>query len=144
MSQPACNTLMLVGVVLCLGSVFPLGLDGRFVETDAYPSVCTARSWLLCTGFSLAYGAMFSKVWRVHRLTTKAKADPKADEGWKLYMMVGGFLIVDVALLLSWQLTDPPKRGIEVFPLEDPLSTEDDVKIRPELEHCESRHGNVW
>ncbi|XP_046398268.1 gamma-aminobutyric acid type B receptor subunit 1 isoform X3 [Ischnura elegans] len=144
LSQPACNTLMLVGVVLCLGSVFPLGLDGRFVEGEAYPTVCTARSWLLCTGFSLAYGAMFSKVWRVHRLTTKAKADPKADEGWKLYVMVGGFLFVDVALLLSWQLTDPPERGIEVFPLEDPLNTEDDIKIRPELEHCESQHSTVW
>jgi gamma-aminobutyric acid type B receptor len=58
--------------------------------------------------------------------------------------MVGGFLFVDVALLLSWQLTDPPERGIEVFPLEDPLNTEDDIKIRPELEHCESQHSTVW
>lgn len=28
-------------------------------------------------GFTLAFGAMFSKVWRVHRFTTKAKTDPK-------------------------------------------------------------------
>jgi gamma-aminobutyric acid type B receptor len=25
------------------------------------------RAWLLCLGFTLAFGAMFSKVWRVHR-----------------------------------------------------------------------------
>lgn len=39
--------------------------------------ICQARAWLLSTGFTLAYGAMFSKVWRVHRFTTKAKTDPK-------------------------------------------------------------------
>lgn len=32
---------------------------------------------MLSIGFTLAYGAMFSKVWRVHRFTTKAKTDPK-------------------------------------------------------------------
>nr|CAD7453521.1 unnamed protein product [Timema tahoe] len=59
-------------------------------------------------------------------------------EPWKLYLMVTGFLLVDLVLLLTWQLYDPLQRRIEVFPLEDPISTEDDVKIRPELEHCES------
>ncbi|XP_068081779.1 gamma-aminobutyric acid type B receptor subunit 1 [Anabrus simplex] len=143
-SHPVCNTIMLVGVCLCLVSVFLLGLDGQFVSPNVYPSVCQARAWLLCVGFTLAYGAMFSKVWRVHRLTTKAKTDIKKVEPWKLYLMVTGFLLVDLVLLLTWQLTDPLQRRIEVFPLEDPVSSEDDVKIRPELEHCESESNNIW
>lgn len=65
-------------------------------------------------------------------------------EPWKLYLMVTGFLLVDLVILLTWQLYDPLQRRIEVFPLEDPLSTEDDIKIRPELEHCESENNNVW
>lgn len=68
---------MLVGVIVCLTSVYLLGLDGRFVAPEAYPSVCQTRTWLITFGFTLSYGAMFSKVWRVHRLTTKAKSDPK-------------------------------------------------------------------
>lgn len=32
---------------------------------------------MLSLGFTMAYGAMFSKVWRVHRFTTKTKTDPK-------------------------------------------------------------------
>jgi gamma-aminobutyric acid type B receptor len=55
--------------------VFLLGLDGQFVSPEGYPAICQARVWLLSIGFTLGYGAMFSKVWRVHRLTTKAKAD---------------------------------------------------------------------
>jgi gamma-aminobutyric acid type B receptor len=58
--------------------------------------------------------------------------------------MVTGFLLVDLVILLTWQLHDPLQRRIEVFPLEEPLSTEDDIKIRPELEHCESENNNVW
>lgn len=68
---------MLCGVIVCLISVCLLGLDGNFVTPEVYPTICQARSWLLSIGFTLAYGAMFSKVWRVHRLTTKAKSDPK-------------------------------------------------------------------
>nr|CAD7406403.1 unnamed protein product [Timema cristinae] len=162
-SHPVCNTIMLLGVCTCLWSVFLLGLDGQFVGPAMYPMVCQARAWMLTTGFTLAYGAMFSKVWRVHRLTTKAKIETtvmgsgvtimllelkvpagyiasslsQKVEPWKLYLMVTGFLLVDLVLLLTWQLYDPLQRRIEVFPLEDPVSTEDDVKIRPELEHCE-------
>jgi len=106
---------------------------------------------------------MFSKVWRVHRFTTKAKTDPKVGllkiyhnmyltylylqkkvEPWKLYTMVSGLLSIDLVILLSWQIFDPLQRYLETFPLEDPVSTTDDIKIRPELEHCESQRNSMW
>lgn len=65
-------------------------------------------------------------------------------EPWKLYLMVTGFLVVDLVILLTWQLYDPLQRRIEVFPLEDPLSVDDDIKIQPQLEHCESENNNIW
>ncbi|KAH8404377.1 hypothetical protein KR222_005799 [Zaprionus bogoriensis] len=144
-SHPVCNTIMLFGVIICLISVILLGIDGRFVAPHEYPKICQARAWLLSTGFTLAYGAMFSKVWRVHRFTTKAKTDPKKKvEPWKLYTMVSGLLSIDLVILLSWQIFDPLQRILETFPLEDPVSTTDDIKIRPELEHCESERNSMW
>ncbi|XP_067621174.1 gamma-aminobutyric acid type B receptor subunit 1 isoform X2 [Eurosta solidaginis] len=144
-SHPVCNTIMLFGVMICLASIILLGMDGRFVSPDEYPRVCQARAWLLSTGFTLAYGAMFSKVWRVHRFTTKAKTNPKKKvEPWKLYTMVSGLLSVDLVILLAWQIFDPLQRSLETFPLEDPILTSDDIKIRPELEHCQSEHNSVW
>ncbi|RZF43544.1 hypothetical protein LSTR_LSTR012824 [Laodelphax striatellus] len=145
LSHPVCNTIMLAGVITCLSSVFLLGLDGQFVSPDVYPYICQARVWFLSLGFTLSYGAMFSKVWRVHRLTTKAKSDTtKKIEPWKLYTMVTGLMVVDLVLLLTWQIVDPLQRRIELFPLENPVSTDDDIKILPELEHCESVNNNVW
>ncbi|KAJ8933145.1 hypothetical protein NQ314_014188, partial [Rhamnusium bicolor] len=147
-SHPVCNTIMLFGIIVCLTAVFLLGLDGRFVTPDAYPTICQTRAWFLTTGFTLSFGAMFSKVWRVHRLTTKAKSDPKVRmkkvQPWKLYSMVSGLLVIDFVIMLAWQLLDPLQRRIELFPLEAPISSLDDAQIRPELEHCESHNNNVW
>lgn len=58
--------------------------------------------------------------------------------------MVSGLLVVDIVILLTWQLQDPLERRLETFPLEDPVLASDDVKIRPELEHCESENNPVW
>lgn len=58
--------------------------------------------------------------------------------------MVSGLLVVDFVILLTWQIYDPLQRRIEMFPLEEPSNTDDDIKIRPELEHCESDHHNFW
>uniref|UniRef100_A0A336MNE3 CSON001631 protein n=1 Tax=Culicoides sonorensis TaxID=179676 RepID=A0A336MNE3_CULSO len=100
---------------------------------------------MLTIGFTLAYGAMFSKVWRVHRFTTKTKTESKKKvEPWKLYTMVSGLLAVDLIILMTWQIEDPLQRKLEIFPLEDPGKVSEDIKIRPELEHCESRNHSVW
>lgn len=76
-SHPACNTVMLCGCCICLGAAVALGVDGRWVQPQHFAGLCAARAWLLATGFSMAYGAMFTKVWRVHRHTTKPKPETK-------------------------------------------------------------------
>lgn len=77
LSHPVTNTLMLIGLALCFLSVFLVGLDGQFVTETMFTVMCTLRKWALSIGFTLGYGAMFSKVWRVHRLTTKNKSATK-------------------------------------------------------------------
>lgn len=74
-SHPSANTIMLVGIIICFLAVLCIGVDGRFVTPWQFLIVCQARAWTMSVGFTLAFGAMFSKVWRVHRLSTKAKAD---------------------------------------------------------------------
>lgn len=73
------------------------------------------------------------------RICVQKKVEP-----WKLYTMVAGLLSIDLVILLTWQLSDPLQRRLETFPLEKPLSTFDDIRIRPELEHCESENNSIW
>lgn len=53
------------------------GLDGRFISASLFPVACNVGTWLLTCGFSLSYGAMFSKIWRVHRITRMTKDEGK-------------------------------------------------------------------
>nr|QCI31489.1 gamma-aminobutyric acid type B receptor subunit [Grandidierella japonica] len=147
MSHPTCNNITLVGAMMCFISVWLLGLDGRYVRKDHFPYVCTARAWVLSVGFSLAYGSMFSKIWRVHRLTTKAKTESKAAvhvNPWKIYVIVSALVVVDIIVLSVWQGIDPMYRKLETFPFLKPADTDDDVRILPQLEHCDSNHNTIW
>lgn len=69
--------------------------------------VCTARAWLLMAGFSLAFGAMFSKTWRVHSIFTDVKLNKKVIKDYQLFMVVGILLAIDVIIMLTWQFADP-------------------------------------
>lgn len=58
--------------------------------------------------------------------------------------MVSGLLSIDLVILLTWQLSDPLQRRLETFPLEKPMLSTDDIRISPELEHCESENQSIW
>lgn len=77
MSSPHLNNLIIIGCMFTYMSVIFLGLDSNLTSIEAYPYICTARAWLLMAGFSLAFGAMFSKTWRVHSIFTDLKLNKK-------------------------------------------------------------------
>ncbi|XP_052221430.1 gamma-aminobutyric acid type B receptor subunit 1-like isoform X3 [Dreissena polymorpha] len=143
-SQPHVNSIVVVGCVLCLISVFLLGLDGRFVAEDSYSLVCQLRAWLLSIGFSLGYGGMFSKIWAVHRLTTSRQKDKKNVNQLELYLVLVTIVIVDMVVLTTWQVLDPMFRDLEIFDLEPSPSTEQDIMLKPFLEHCHSTNMSIW
>lgn len=77
MSSPYLNNLIIIGCMLTYSSVIFLGLDSTLTSVEAFPYICTARAWLLMAGFSLAFGSMFSKTWRVHSIFTDVKLNKK-------------------------------------------------------------------
>ena len=97
-----------------------------------------SRIWILSIGFSLAFGAMFIKTWRVYKLFTNKRfkvrvstvlviklthyknsfwsrtdmctfdiSQPGPLYDWSMLAMVGAIILVDIAILLSWELADP-------------------------------------
>jgi len=77
MSSPYLNNLIIIGCMLTYMSVIFLGLDSQLTSITSFPYICTARAWLLMSGFSLAFGSMFSKTWRVHSIFTDVKINKK-------------------------------------------------------------------
>ncbi|XP_030637490.1 gamma-aminobutyric acid type B receptor subunit 1 isoform X2 [Chanos chanos] len=145
-SQPYLNNMTVVGCMLALAAVFPLGIDSQHIHRSQFPVVCQFRLWLLGLGFSLAYGSMFTKIWWVHTVFTKKdekKEKRKHLEPWKLYATVGVLLAIDVLSLLTWQIVDPLHITVEKFTREVPKG-DLDVLIQPLLEHCSSEKMNTW
>uniref|UniRef100_A0A8B9KRT5 Gamma-aminobutyric acid type B receptor subunit 2 n=1 Tax=Astyanax mexicanus TaxID=7994 RepID=A0A8B9KRT5_ASTMX len=143
MSSPYMNNLIILGGMLSYASIFLFGLDGTFVSEKVFETLCTVRTWILIVGYTTAFGAMFAKTWRVHAIFKNVKMKKKIIKDQKLLIIVGGMLLIDLCILICWQIVDPLKRTVEEYSLEaDPQGQ--DIAIRPFLEHCENTHMTIW
>ncbi|KAI1901606.1 hypothetical protein AGOR_G00036130 [Albula goreensis] len=143
MSSPYMNNLIILGGMLSYASIFLFGLDGSFVSDKEFETLCTVRTWILIVGYTTAFGAMFAKTWRVHAIFKNVKMKKKIIKDQKLLIIVGGMLLIDLCILICWQIVDPLKRTVEEYSLEaDPQGQ--DIAIRPFLEHCENTHMTIW
>ncbi|GAB1862196.1 GABR2 protein [Camponotus japonicus] len=143
MSSPHLNNLIIIGCMLTYSSVIFLGLDSQLSSVAAFPYICTARAWLLMAGFSLAFGSMFSKTWRVHSIFTDVKLNKKVIKDYQLFMVVGILLAVDLTIMTTWQIADPFYRAIkQMQPYHHPSS--EDIIIIPENEYCQSNQMNIY
>ncbi|PVD34099.1 hypothetical protein C0Q70_05362 [Pomacea canaliculata] len=79
MSSPNMNNIIIVGCILCYLSIVLLGTDGSIASSSpvVFRYWCRARAWVLALGFTLAFGAMFGKTWRVHAIFTNIKLNKK-------------------------------------------------------------------
>ncbi|XP_057377524.1 uncharacterized protein LOC130699234 [Daphnia carinata] len=143
MSSPYLNNMIIIGCLLTYTSVILLGLDSHLTSESALPVICTARIWTLMAGFTLAFGSMFSKTWRVHSIFTDVKLNKKAIKDYQLFMVVGVLLTIDIAILTTWQIIDPFYRETKL--LEPyPHPSQDNAEIRPENEYCQSNHMTIF
>ncbi|GLV37062.1 metabotropic GABA-B receptor subtype 2 [Carabus blaptoides fortunei] len=143
MSSPQLNNLIIIGCMLTYTSVVFLGLDSGLSSVDAFPYICTARAWTLMAGFSLAFGAMFSKTWRVHSIFTDVKLNKKVIKDYQLFMVVGVLLFIDLVIMTTWQVADPFYRDTkQLEPYPHPSS--EDIIIIPENEYCASERMTIF
>ncbi|XP_037074504.1 gamma-aminobutyric acid type B receptor subunit 2-like, partial [Pollicipes pollicipes] len=143
MSSPYLNNLIIIGCILTYTSVILLGLDSSLTSEEAFPVLCAAKTWVLMAGFTLAFGSMFSKTWRVHSIFTDVKLNKKVIKDYQLYIVVGVLLSIDIAIMTTWQILDPFYR--ETKQLEQyPHPQNDDAVVIPENEYCKSNKMTVF
>lgn len=143
LSAPLFNDVVVVGCILCLSTVFLFGLRD-FKEPDTtMPPICKTRAWILNIGFSLAFGGMFIKTWRIYKICTnkrlKVRLGPLSD--WWMLAMVGGIVLIDVALLTAWEVADPLIWELHNFTEKRPTEY---IIIKPTLNTCSARYLTIW
>ncbi|XP_017115284.1 gamma-aminobutyric acid type B receptor subunit 2 [Drosophila elegans] len=147
LSSPKLSNITAVGCIFVYATVILLGLDHSTLPSaeDSFATVCTARVYLLSAGFSLAFGSMFAKTYRVHRIFTRTGSvfKDKMLQDIQLILLVGGLLLVDALLVTLWVVTDPMERHLHNLTLE--ISAIDrSVVYQPQVEVCRSQHTQTW
>uniref|UniRef100_A0A915CD40 Gamma-aminobutyric acid type B receptor subunit 2 n=1 Tax=Parascaris univalens TaxID=6257 RepID=A0A915CD40_PARUN len=140
MSSPNMNNLIIAGSVCTYISVVLLGFDTRIVSPQGFVAICYAKTWILCFGFTLAFGSMFSKTWRVHSIFTNIRMNKKAIKDYKLFLFVGLIALLDVLTLALWAFISP--FSFSVIQLAT-IYMENKV-IAPEIERCHSDESVVF
>ncbi|XP_038054948.1 gamma-aminobutyric acid type B receptor subunit 2-like [Patiria miniata] len=144
LSSPNLNNITIVGCIMVYVAVIMLGLESERVGIEAYNPMCTIRAAFLMVGFSLAFGSMFVKTYRVYHIITHATSrviKRKMLHESTLFLMIGVLLIIDVIILTLWSILDPMIREEERLPLE---SSNDTVAFVPILEVCKSENLSIW
>jgi gamma-aminobutyric acid type B receptor len=95
------------------------------------------------SGFTLAFGSMFSKTYRVHAIFTNIKLNKKIIKDYKLFLVVGVLVCIDVATLTTWQIVDPFYRETSLGQPLPSTDSEDRLDI-PEMEFCQSKRMTIF
>ncbi|XP_075225700.1 gamma-aminobutyric acid type B receptor subunit 3 [Lycorma delicatula] len=147
LSSPRLNNMAVVGCILVYTAVILLGLDHATLPSKtAFPTVCTARVYLLSAGFSLAFGSMFTKTYRVHRIFTRSSSGVvknKLLQDTQLISLICVLLLIDGLIVTLWVVFDPMQRHLRNLTLE--ISTTDrSVVYQPQVEVCGSQFTHSW
>jgi gamma-aminobutyric acid type B receptor len=99
----------LAGLLILAMAILPLGAgDDKTDDQEALNAACMAVPWLVTLGFGIVFSALFSKLWRVHRLIRSSMRFSKVqvkiqDVLWPLSVLT----LINVALLISWTVVAP-------------------------------------
>lgn len=79
----------------------------NFSPCDIFLRLFQLKLWVLALGFTLGYGALFSKTWTVYRLATHQKKEGGARiSSWEIYVLLAMLLLIDVCIMTVWQVSE--------------------------------------
>ncbi|XP_062517057.1 gamma-aminobutyric acid type B receptor subunit 2-like isoform X2 [Corticium candelabrum] len=141
LSSPRLNNLIAVGAITIYVAVIFGGLDGQFFPiTTNTLFCCYMYVSLLVFGFTLCFGSMFAKTWRVNVVMKRSRMGRTnfklTDQ--VLFAIVGVFILVDALLLGLWFGINPFHVTKSIAESEG-ISNEQHIYVR-----CSSEHSSRW
>ncbi|XP_035798784.2 gamma-aminobutyric acid type B receptor subunit 2-like [Amphiprion ocellaris] len=133
------DQLLLLGVLLSSSSVLVSALDGLSLSDQTSEILCSVRLWTLSLGHTVGITVLFNKAWSLYSLHSFNHKRQRRPAGGVLLW----FFLLDVLVLISWQILDPLRRVVLQHSTEvDPADP--DILIRPFSERCSSTNMEMW
>ena len=113
-SSQKLNYIIIIGVIFGYLTVVILTIlespFGAMASDDVFKALCLIRIWTLPLSFTLSYGTLFARAWRIYRVFNNPWARRRPYKDYHLMLIVLGATAIDVAIMLPWSITDPYRR----------------------------------
>ncbi|XP_060890447.1 gamma-aminobutyric acid type B receptor subunit 2-like isoform X2 [Labrus mixtus] len=134
------DELLLLGILLSSSSVLVSGLDEALLSDLTYEILCSVRLWTLCVGHTVGFSVLFTKAWCVHSVCSVKHTPTRLQQNGLLMLCL---ILLDVLVLVSWQILDPLRRVELQQSLQSDLSGQD-VVLRLSSERCSGINMELW
>ncbi|KAJ7352860.1 hypothetical protein OS493_033402 [Desmophyllum pertusum] len=145
MSSPHFNSITAIGCFLCYSHVLLATFGNTIIYAGGSRAICLVRAFLIVVGFTLVFGGMLSKTWRVYKIFTNRRLKRQIGglNTAHLFLKVFHILLLDIVVLVSWELVDPlQSEAIEIS--EELQPGNDDINIHTTNHQCDSTHYTKW
>ncbi|XP_064637540.1 gamma-aminobutyric acid type B receptor subunit 2-like [Lineus longissimus] len=107
MTSPNINIVILLSAVLVCLHVVLIGFGAVKMSLGIIRDAHVASRYILCIAFSIFYGAVLMKTWRVYVIFKNLNANGKLTRDIVLVSVIFAMVIVDVILVSIWSFADP-------------------------------------
>ncbi|XP_052762189.1 gamma-aminobutyric acid type B receptor subunit 2-like [Mya arenaria] len=109
MSSPYVNYVIIIGCMVMYSEVYLGTMEYMHVgnRSRSEDFMCMSRSISITIGFTLLFGSMFAKTYRVHYLFREHKIRKKFIKDRHLLAMVFVLILIDLAILVPWSTLFP-------------------------------------
>ena len=77
LTSPYVNVMIIAGAVIFYITVILFGVDENMASFLTVDRLCQTRVWLVVFGFSLLFGTIFAKTWRIYYIFSHSKPNAK-------------------------------------------------------------------
>ncbi len=145
-TSPNINHLIFSGCYLFMIACAILTVQGTFIlgntraSSIVYSVLCNTLTWCFCLGYSLIFGTVCAKTWRVYRLfkhfQNQSPGICLGDDYLILHVMI--LLGLDIVICLSWNVIDP---WVHTVSTDTRFRAEQFIIMRSQ---CVCKHSESW
>ncbi|XP_065654182.1 gamma-aminobutyric acid type B receptor subunit 2 isoform X3 [Hydra vulgaris] len=139
LSSPNINSVISLGCILSYLSIVLYGMDSRIIKVEWIPYACDAIIVTLSTGFTLSFGGLFSKTWRIYKIFIKPRSlSSRGIRDLHLFGILFVLLLIDLVVFTVWMTTSP--FTLDRFDMEPIINSAEDIVIVPKVYRCKCNY----
>ncbi|CAJ1965662.1 unnamed protein product [Cylindrotheca closterium] len=108
--QPNFLCMISIGVFILALAIVPASIDDQILSEEAAGMACMSVPWLLSIGFTISMSALFSKLWRIHRLFAATRRGRRVQLKEKDVIAPFALMFLfNFSVVLAWTIWAPLK-----------------------------------